>query len=167
MITLGLGATVATAFVALSPPVLIEGVAGLALLGALASAVTAAVADSDRREAAVVTFIVTASGITLGGIGAAFWGLIAGGLMMLLLRRTPVPPPPGSTLAPVPELAPGSVAEPVSGSVPELAPGSVAEPVSGSVPEPVSNSVPELAPGSVPEPVSASVAEPGVGSVPA
>jgi benzoate membrane transport protein len=125
MITLGLGATVATAFVALSPPVLIEGVAGLALLGALASAVTAAVADSDRREAAVVTFIVTASGITLGGIGAAFWGLIAGGLMMLLLRRTPVPPPPGSTLTPVPELAPGSVPETVSASVAEPGVGSV------------------------------------------
>jgi benzoate membrane transport protein len=128
MITLGLGATVATAFVALSPPVLIEGVAGLALLGALASAVTAAVADSDRREAAVVTFIVTASGITLGGIGAAFWGLIAGGLMLLLLRRTLVPPAPGSTLAPVAAVAPGSV--------PELAPGSVPEPVSASVAEP-------------------------------
>ncbi|MEU9837194.1 benzoate/H(+) symporter BenE family transporter [Streptosporangium sp. NPDC048047] len=87
MIVLGLGSGLATALVLLSPPVLIEAVAGLALLGALASAVTAAVADPARREAAVATFVVTASGFTLFGVGAAFWGLVAGGAMTLLHRR--------------------------------------------------------------------------------
>ncbi|MEV7968096.1 benzoate/H(+) symporter BenE family transporter [Sphaerisporangium sp. NPDC088356] len=87
MIVLGVGAGLATALVVLSPPVLIEAVAGLALIGALASAVTTAVAEPEGREAAVVTFVVTASGLTLLGVGAAFWGLAAGGLMMLLHRR--------------------------------------------------------------------------------
>ncbi|MFB9319912.1 benzoate/H(+) symporter BenE family transporter [Cryptosporangium minutisporangium] len=92
---LGLGAGLATALVVLAPPVLIEAVAGLALLAALGSALTAALTSADAfpggREAAVVTFVVTGSGVTLGGIGAAFWGLIAGAALLLLFRR-PAPP---------------------------------------------------------------------------
>ncbi len=84
MIVLGIGSGLATALVLLSPPVLIEAVAGLALIGALTSAIAAALADPEGREAAVVTFVVTASGLTFFGIGAAFWGLVAGGLMTLL-----------------------------------------------------------------------------------
>ncbi|WP_089154616.1 benzoate/H(+) symporter BenE family transporter [Micromonospora sp. NBS 11-29] len=84
---LGLGAGAATALVLLSPPVLVEAVAGLALLAALAGAVSAAVADPDAREAAVVTLVVTASGVSLLGVGGAFWGLVAGCLMLLLFRR--------------------------------------------------------------------------------
>lgn len=91
MIVLGVGAGLATALVLLSPPVLIEAVAGLALVGALVSALASALADPDGRQAAVVTFVVTASGVTLFGIGAAFWGLVAGGLMTFLYggRKTP------------------------------------------------------------------------------
>ncbi|MEK8108575.1 benzoate/H(+) symporter BenE family transporter [Micromonospora sp. M12] len=59
---LGLGAGVATTLVAVAPPILIEAVAGLALLGALAGALASAVTDPTTREAAVVTFVVTASG---------------------------------------------------------------------------------------------------------
>ncbi|WP_405428318.1 benzoate/H(+) symporter BenE family transporter [Micromonospora sp. NBC_00617] len=95
---LGLGAGVATALVAVAPPILIEAVAGLALLGALATALAAAVTDPATREAAVVTFVVTASGVTLIGVGGAFWGLVAGCLMLLLFHRrpaAPVPPSPG------------------------------------------------------------------------
>ncbi|MBG0820217.1 benzoate/H(+) symporter BenE family transporter [Planomonospora sp. ID91781] len=91
MVVLGVGAGLATALVLLSPPVLVEAVAGLALLGALASAITAAVADPDRVQAAVVTFVVTASGLTLLGVGAAFWGLVAGGLTTLLHHRRTAP----------------------------------------------------------------------------
>ncbi|MET8467672.1 benzoate/H(+) symporter BenE family transporter, partial [Micromonospora zamorensis] len=86
---LGLGAGVATALVAVAPPILIEAVAGLALLGALATALASAVTDPETREAAVVTFVVTASGVTLIGVGGAFWGLVAGCLMLLLFRRRP------------------------------------------------------------------------------
>ncbi|GAA2851153.1 benzoate/H(+) symporter BenE family transporter [Streptosporangium fragile] len=87
MIVLGVGSGLATALVLLSPPMLIEAVAGLALLGAFASAITSAVAEPQGREAAAVTFVVTASGLTILGVGAAFWGLVAGGLMTLLHRR--------------------------------------------------------------------------------
>ncbi|RAY11724.1 benzoate transporter [Actinomadura craniellae] len=92
MIALGLAAGPATALVLLSPPVLVEAVAGLALLGALAGALTAAVAEPGRREAAVITFAVTASGVTVLGVGAAFWGLLAGAAALLLRPRAPAAP---------------------------------------------------------------------------
>jgi benzoate membrane transport protein len=88
---LGLGAGFATALLVLSPPVLIEAVAGLALLGALAGALSSAVSDPDRREAAAITFVVTAAGVGFLGIGAAFWGLLAGAGMTLLHRRRAQP----------------------------------------------------------------------------
>ncbi|MGW4462633.1 benzoate/H(+) symporter BenE family transporter [Micromonospora sp. NPDC004704] len=90
-LVLGLGSGLATAVVLLSPPVLVEAVAGLALLGALGAAIAAAVAEPEGRPAAVVTFLVTASGITVLGLGAAFWGLLAGGLFVLLHRRPAKP----------------------------------------------------------------------------
>ncbi|MEU0546874.1 benzoate/H(+) symporter BenE family transporter [Micromonospora sp. NPDC005979] len=100
---LGLGAGVATALVAVAPPILIEAVAGLALLGALATALAAAVTDPQTREAAVVTFVVTASGVTLVGVGGAFWGLVAGCLMLLLFRRRPAAPVPPAPVPPASE----------------------------------------------------------------
>ncbi len=78
----GLGAGAATAFIAASPAILIEAVAGLALLGAFGGALMGAVADPQTREAAIVTFLVTGSGVTLLGVSGAFWGLVAGGAMM-------------------------------------------------------------------------------------
>jgi benzoate membrane transport protein len=84
---LGLGSGLATALILLSPPVLVAAVAGLALLGALAAAIASAVAEPDGREAAAVTFVVTAAGVGFLGIGSAFWGLLAGGAMVLLHRR--------------------------------------------------------------------------------
>lgn len=83
----GLATGALTALVALAPPILIQAVAGLALIGAFAGAATAAFHDPKSREAAAITFIVTASGITLAGISGAFWGLIAGGAVHLLHRR--------------------------------------------------------------------------------
>lgn len=82
----GLLATAATAIFSAAPPVLIQAVAGLALLGAFASSLVAALSDAESREAAAITFIVAASGLTLFGIGGAFWGLIAGGAMLALAR---------------------------------------------------------------------------------
>jgi benzoate membrane transport protein len=84
---LGLGAGLAAALLVLSPPVLIEAVAGLALLGALGAALSSAVSEPDGREAAAVTFVVTAAGVGFLGLGAAFWGLVAGTAMTLLHRR--------------------------------------------------------------------------------
>lgn len=88
-LVLGLAAGAATALVAVAPPLLIEAVAGLALFGALGGALSAAAADAERREAAIVTFVVSASSITVAGISAPFWGLVAG-LAYLGLQRARV-----------------------------------------------------------------------------
>ena len=71
-------AGVAAVLVARSPPVLIEAVAGLALIGAFGSAMLNAVQEEDGRLPGLVTFLVTASGLSLFGIGSAFWGLVIG-----------------------------------------------------------------------------------------
>lgn len=76
----------AAAFVAVSPPLLIQAVAGLALLTSLASAAANALAEEKARLPAILTFVTTASGITILGIGAAFWGLVAGLLLMVILN---------------------------------------------------------------------------------
>ena len=83
----GLGAGLATALVATAPPVVIESVAGLALLSALAGAISAALTDPERREAATITFVVSASAVTFWGIGAPFWGRVAGLGFSALNRR--------------------------------------------------------------------------------
>jgi hypothetical protein len=54
-------------------------VAGVALLSVFANSTAAALGDADYREAAVITFVVTASGVTVFGLGGAVWGLLAGG----------------------------------------------------------------------------------------
>ncbi|CAA9264693.1 MAG: Benzoate transport protein [uncultured Craurococcus sp.] len=82
----GLLAGAAVAFMAAAPPVLIQAVAGLALLGAFGNAIQGAVAVPRQREAAVITFLVTASGLSVFGVSGAFWGLLAGGAMLLLHR---------------------------------------------------------------------------------
>lgn len=88
-VVFGLLAGGATALIAIAPPVLIEAVAGLALIGAFGSSLMAAIQDQSQREAAIITFLVAASGLTLFGIGAAFWGLIAGGAMLALHHLPP------------------------------------------------------------------------------
>ena len=79
-------AGMATAFVAAAPPLLIQAVAGLALLGALAGALRAALAEEATQVPAVACFLVAASGLSVAGVGAAFWGLLAGGALWLGLR---------------------------------------------------------------------------------
>lgn len=89
---LGLLSGVATVLVSVSPPILITTVAGLALLGALVTAVTTALEEPAHRIVAILTFLVAVSGVSIAGIGSAFWALLAGGLVMLWMRpwrRTP------------------------------------------------------------------------------
>lgn len=66
------------------PPALVMAVAGLALLGTIANGLAAALHDVRYREAAIVTFLVTLSGVTLLGVGSAFWGLVAGALTLFV-----------------------------------------------------------------------------------
>lgn len=77
------GASLVAVFAVL-PPSLILLVAGLGLLGALANALAIALKDEQQRIAATVTFAVTASGITIAGVGSAFWGLAAGLIVLFL-----------------------------------------------------------------------------------
>ncbi len=85
-ILLGLGAGLAAALVAAAPPILIQAVAGLALFGSLAAALAGALSQEPDRIPAILTFLVTASGVSVGGVGAPFWGLVAGGLVWGLAR---------------------------------------------------------------------------------
>lgn len=78
------------AMIAALPPELIRTVAGLALMGAFAGALASALADEAKRFPAVLTLAVTASGLSLFGIGSAFWGLAAGLAVMGLDRLAAV-----------------------------------------------------------------------------
>ena len=83
------GATVASTFAAL-PRELVMTIAGLALFGTIGSGLVSALSREQDREAALVTFLVTASGVTLAGVGAAFWGLLAG-VAVLSLSKLELP----------------------------------------------------------------------------
>lgn len=84
------GATLAALFAAL-PKALVLSIAALALLGSITNGLSNAMAEARQREAAMVTFLVTASGFTLFSVGSAFWGLVAGLVTQLVLnwRRAP------------------------------------------------------------------------------
>ncbi|AUX93478.1 benzoate/H(+) symporter BenE family transporter [Mixta gaviniae] len=82
------GGAVALLLTAL-PPTLIHTLAGLALLGTLTGSIQRALEQENSRDAAMITFLITASGITPGGIGAAFWGLFAGAVAWRLLSLRP------------------------------------------------------------------------------
>jgi benzoate membrane transport protein len=84
------GATLVSIFTAL-PKELIAALAGLALFGAIAGALAGSMAVPEDREAALITFLVTASGMSFLGLSAAFWGLIFGIFAHLLLTARRVP----------------------------------------------------------------------------
>lgn len=83
--------TALVSLVAAAPAGMLEGVAGLALLGTLASSVSAALADPEDRIAPAVTFLMAASGLAFAGVGSAFWALAAGLAVRAMLnpRRPP------------------------------------------------------------------------------
>ncbi|APW40951.1 hypothetical protein RD110_25260 [Rhodoferax koreense] len=73
------------------PKELVIAIAGLALLGTIGNGLAAAVRDDATREAALITFLVTLSGVAIAGIGSAFWGVVAGALALFVQqygRRT-------------------------------------------------------------------------------
>ena len=78
------GGAVAGLFAAF-PRELVLAIAGLALLGTIGNGLAAALKEESTRDAAVITFVATASGVTLFSIGSAFWGLVAG-LLALAVR---------------------------------------------------------------------------------
>ena len=74
-----------TSLMSALPMAWIQMLAGLALLGTIGGSLFQALNHENERDAAVVTFLVTASGVTLGGVGSAFWGLVLGGVSYVLL----------------------------------------------------------------------------------
>lgn len=85
-------ATAITSAATSAPPGLLETVAGLALLATLGSSLSAAAERPEGRVAATVTFVVAASGVSILGVGAAFWALVAGLVVWTVTgaRKTPV-----------------------------------------------------------------------------
>lgn len=79
------GATVGALFAAF-PKALVLAIAGLALFGTIAGGLATAMKDDAMREPALITFLITASGVSLAGIGSAFWGLAGGVLALLILN---------------------------------------------------------------------------------
>ncbi|MCO8160615.1 benzoate/H(+) symporter BenE family transporter [Pseudomonas sp. 21LCFQ010] len=79
------GATLAALFAAF-PKELVLSIAALALFGSIINGLTVAMSEPNEREAALITFMVTASGLTLFSVGSAFWGIVAGGLTLLILN---------------------------------------------------------------------------------
>jgi benzoate membrane transport protein len=88
-VLLAAGSAALAALVAVAPAGVIATVAGLALLGTLADALEGSVSQRRGREAAVVTFLVAASGISALGIGSAFWALVAGLVVHAVLDWQP------------------------------------------------------------------------------
>ncbi len=80
------GALIAMLFSAL-PAVMVHVVARLALVTTLGGSLQRALAEPADRDSALLAFLITASGVTLLGIGSAFWGLVGGVIAHLLLKR--------------------------------------------------------------------------------
>ena len=81
-VLIGLFGAAVTGLLTAFPKELVAAIAGLALLGTIGNGLAAAVKDDAHREAAVITFLVTLSGVTLAGIGSAFWGVVAGAVAL-------------------------------------------------------------------------------------
>ena len=83
-IVIGLFGAAITGVLTAFPKELVAAIAGLALLGTIGGALTAALKDDTNREAALITFLVTLSGVVIAGVGSAFWGVVAGGIALLV-----------------------------------------------------------------------------------
>ena len=85
----GVSAGTVVGFFNAFPSELVMGIAGLALLGTIGSSLSTSLAEEDSREGALLTFLATASGISVMGVGSAFWGLVIG-LLAYSLKHTPL-----------------------------------------------------------------------------
>ena len=83
-ILVGLFAATVTGLLMAFPRELVLAIAGLALLGSIGGGLAQALAHEGEREAALITFLVTLSGVVLAGIGSAFWGVVAGSVALFV-----------------------------------------------------------------------------------
>ena len=85
-LAVGLAAGAVAGLLGAFPKALVLAVAGFALLGTIGGGLAAAMGDLTWREPALVTFLVTLSGLSMAGIGSAFWGVVAGTLCVAVMR---------------------------------------------------------------------------------
>jgi benzoate membrane transport protein len=85
-IVMGIFAATLTSLLMSFPPIFIVALAGIALFGTISHNIALAFYDVNEREAALMTFLFSASGIQFFGIGSAFWGLLFGFMVLLLLK---------------------------------------------------------------------------------
>ena len=93
-IFIGIFGAVVTGLLTAFPKELVVAIAGLALLGTIGSGLATALRDEPHREAALITFLVTLSGVVIAGVGSAFWGVVAGSVALFVqqyARRPAVP----------------------------------------------------------------------------
>ncbi len=80
----GLFGAAVTGVLTAFPHELVVAIAGFALLGSIGGGLAVALREDAHREAALITFLVTLSGVVIAGIGSAFWGVVAGALALLV-----------------------------------------------------------------------------------
>ncbi|GKS89190.1 benzoate/H(+) symporter BenE family transporter [Acidovorax sp. SUPP2539] len=83
-IVIGIFGAVITGLLTAFPKELVNAIAGLALLGTIGTGLASALKEDAHREAALITFLVTLSGVAIAGIGSAFWGVAAGSLALFV-----------------------------------------------------------------------------------
>ena len=95
-VAIGLFGAVITGLLTAFPKELVVAIAGLALLGTIGNGLASALRDEPHREAALITFLVTLSGVVIAGVGSAFWGVVAGSFALFVqqygrspARKTP------------------------------------------------------------------------------
>jgi len=88
-IALGLFGATIMAMLSAFPEALVVAIAGLALMATIGNGLASALHKESDREAAMVTFLITLSGVVIGGVGSAFWGLLAGSLALVVQHYRP------------------------------------------------------------------------------
>ena len=102
---IGIFGAAVTGLLTAFPKELVVAIAGLALLGTISGGLAVALREESHREAAIITFLVTLSGVVIAGVGSAFWGVVAGALALFVQqygqpRRASLPKP---NSAPIPD----------------------------------------------------------------
>lgn len=107
-IVIGIFGAAITGLLTAFPKELVVAIAGLALLGTIGNGLAAAVKEESHREAALITFLVTLSGVAIAGVGSAFWGVVAGAIALFVQQygqqrreaRSGAAPNPGTRSTP-------------------------------------------------------------------
>ena len=88
-VLIGIFGAVVAGLLAAFPKELVMAIAGLALLGSIGGGLLVAMQQDSSREAALITFLVTLSGVVIAGVGSAFWGVVAGSLALFVQQYKP------------------------------------------------------------------------------